>query len=92
MAFVRYSLQQVQNRCILLPSLAFNVSDGGFPWHDLCKSLHRGYFATLLCLTPPAEGAEGFLWDDLCKFLHNVNRWPGYTVVEKYCQKVQPPQ
>ena len=40
--FVRYSLRQVQNRCILLPFLRLTPLMEGFPWDDLRKSLQGG--------------------------------------------------
>jgi len=35
------------------------------------------YFATLLCLTPPAEGFPGTI---SAKFSVNVKRWPRYQI------------
>ena len=42
----------------------------------------------LFCYTSLAFNAptDRFPWDDLREILHGGQRWPGYTVVKKYCQ------
>jgi len=47
------------------------------------------YFATPLAFNASDGGVP---WDDLRKILYGGHRVPRYTVVKKYCRKLQPPE
>ena len=47
------------------------------------------YFATPLAFNACDGGVP---WDDLRKILYGGQGCPRYTVVKKYCRKVQPPE